>query len=615
MQLPSHEVACCHSPLSLALCVCVAAEARRLSLLLRTGPVSSRLPLSLSVCTRMAERRDETCDAAAIPRGGVLPFTSLSLSLCVCVAAEARRLSLLLRTGPVSSRLPLSLSVCTRMAERREETCDAAAIPRGGVLPFTSLSLSLCVCVAAEARRLSLLLRTGPVSSRLPLSLSVCTRMAERREETCDAAAIPRGGVLPFTSLSLSLCVCVAAEARRLSLLLRTGPVSSRLPLSLSVCTRMAERREETCDAAAIPRGGVLPFTSLSLSLCVCVAAEARRLSLLLRTGPVSSRLPLSLSLLTRMAEATEETCDAAAIPRGGVLPFSSLSLSLCVCVAAEARRLSLLLRTGPVSSRLPLSLSVLTRMAEWRAETRHAPPIPRRGVLPFSSLSHSLRVCGCRGPQALSAAPYRSRFLAAPTVSLRVHAHAWQRGERGCVMQLPSHEEACCHSPLSLSHSLRVCGCRGPQAPSAAPYRSRFLAAPTVSLSVHAHAWRRGGRGRVMQRPSHEEACCHSPLSLSHSLRVCVCRGPQALSSSTYRSPLLAAPTVSLSVHAHAWQRGERIYMMHLPSHEEACCHSPLSLSHSLRVCGCRGPQALSSSTYRSPLLAAPTVSLSVHA
>src|SRR5665648_721064 len=185
MQLPSHEVACCHSPLSLALCVCVAAEARRLSLLLRTGPVSSRLPLSLSVCTRMAERRDETCDAAAIPRGGVLPFTSLSLSLCMCVAAEARRLSPLLRTGPVSSRLPLSLSVCTRMAERREETCDAAAIPRGGVLPFTSLSLSLslrvCVCRGPHA------LSAAPYRSRFLAAPTVSLSVhAHGREERGD---------------------------------------------------------------------------------------------------------------------------------------------------------------------------------------------------------------------------------------------------------------------------------------------------------------------------------------------------------------------------------------------------------------------------------------------
>src|SRR5665648_397956 len=97
----------------------------------------------------------------------------------------------------------------------------------------------------------------------------------------------------------------------------------------------------------------------------------------------------------------------------------SPLSLALCVCVAAEARRLSLLLRTGPVSSRLPLSLSVRPRIAVRRETTRDAAAIPRGGVLPFSSLARSLRVCGCRGPQALSAAPYRSRFLAAPTVSL----------------------------------------------------------------------------------------------------------------------------------------------------------------------------------------------------
>src|SRR5665648_631622 len=355
--------------------------------------------------------------------------------------------------------------------------------------------------------------------------------------------------------LSLSLSACVWLQRPAGSLCCSVPVPFPRGSHCLSPCARAWQRGEGRHVMQLPSHEEACCHSPLSLTLCVCVAAEARRLSLLLRTGPVSSRLPLSLSVFTRMAETREATCDAAAIPRGGVLPFTSLSLSL------------------------------------------------------------SLRVCGCRGPQALSAAPYRSRFLAAPTVSLSVHAHAWQRGERGHVMQLPSHEEACCHSPLSLSHSLRVCGCRGPQAPSAAPYRSRFLAAPTVSLSVHAHAWRRGGRGRVMQRPSHEEACCHSPLSLSHSLRVCVCRGPQALSSSTYRSPLLAAPTVSLSVHAHAWQRGERIYMMHLPSHEEACCHSPLSLSHSLRVCGCRGPQALSSSTYRSPLLAAPTVSLSVHA
>src|SRR5665648_1065706 len=77
-----------------------------------------------------------------------------------------------------------------------------------------SLSLSACVWLQRPADSLCC---SAPVSSRLSLSLSVCTRIAERREETCDAAAVPRGGVLPFTSLSLSLRVCGCRGPRTLS--------------------------------------------------------------------------------------------------------------------------------------------------------------------------------------------------------------------------------------------------------------------------------------------------------------------------------------------------------------------------------------------------------------
>src|SRR5665648_631623 len=136
MRLPSHEEACCHSPLSLSLSACVWLQRPAGSLCCSVPVPFPRGSHCLSQCSRAWQRRGRR-HVMRLPSHEVAcchsPL-SLSLSLCVCVAAEARRLSLLLRTGPVSSRLPLSLSVCTRMAERREETCYASASPRGGVV-------------------------------------------------------------------------------------------------------------------------------------------------------------------------------------------------------------------------------------------------------------------------------------------------------------------------------------------------------------------------------------------------------------------------------------------------------------------------------------------------
>src|SRR5665648_215048 len=177
--------------------------------------------------------------------------------------------------------------------------------------------------------------------------------------------------------------------------------------------------------------------------------------------------------------------------------------------------------------------------------------------------------------------------------------------------MRLPSHEEACCHSPLSLSLS----ACVWLQRPAGSLCCSVPVPFPRGShcLSPCSRAWQRRQRRHVMRLPSPAAACCHSPLSLSLSACVWLQRPAGSLCCSV---PVpFPRGSHCLSQCARAWQRGERGHVMRLLSHAEACCHSPLSLSLSLRVCGCRGPQALSAAPYRSRFLAAPTVSLSVHA
>src|SRR5665809_89369 len=105
---------------------------------------------------------------------------------------------------------------------------------------------------------------------------------------------------------------------------------------------------------------------------------------------------------------------------------------------------------------------------------------LSRGGARRHSPLSLSLRVCGCRGPRTLSAAPHP---FPRGSHCLSQCARASQRGERRHVMQLPSHEEACCHSPLSLS----LCVCVAAEARGLSLLlRTRFLAALPVSLSLH---------------------------------------------------------------------------------------------------------------------------------